>query len=216
MSIEHARATLVNCVRLYAEAHARCRSVPVPGTPSETIIGWWAELKTRGDLLTDAVAALEKACLPETVYAVFCEGVYRHECIGVFFDEAAAKNAADAAARADNDSYHRYSVVPFTPNVGNLPAGKMHTMIFEPDAIYSVEKNTVDLVPKASTPCPVDFDALRAQADADPAAVPKTLPPEKREGVSELIEAARALRATPAPRPADWLRLYAALDKVTP
>lgn len=47
------------------------------------------------------------------VFAVFKEGVYRHECGGVFEAEDAARERADALAREDQDDYHTYEVVPF-------------------------------------------------------------------------------------------------------
>ena len=47
------------------------------------------------------------------VYAVFKQGVYRHQCGGVTSDKRKAIRWADELAAADIDSYHEYEVVPF-------------------------------------------------------------------------------------------------------
>lgn len=65
------------------------------------------------------------------LYCVFQEGVYRHECAGVFDSWAEAVKAADAIAFADHDSYHNYDVFQFTLN----EIGK------EGSALYSVNKD---------------------------------------------------------------------------
>jgi hypothetical protein len=48
-----------------------------------------------------------------TVYAVFKEGVYRHECGGIFSTQEAAINAAKFLIAGESDDWHTYSVVPF-------------------------------------------------------------------------------------------------------
>jgi hypothetical protein len=48
-----------------------------------------------------------------TIYAVFKQGVYRHECLGVFSSEAMARAAAESYAKGE-DGYHTFEVVPFT------------------------------------------------------------------------------------------------------
>lgn len=48
-----------------------------------------------------------------TAYAVFRQGVYRHECGGIFSTEALAQATANALAGGDVDGYHTYEVVPF-------------------------------------------------------------------------------------------------------
>lgn len=50
------------------------------------------------------------------VYCVFQEGVYRHECGGVYDSREAAIAAAQAIAADDRDDYHSYDVVAFTLN----------------------------------------------------------------------------------------------------
>jgi hypothetical protein len=50
------------------------------------------------------------------VYTVFQEGVYRHDCEGVFDTLEAAVAAADAIAAADRDDNHDYVVVPWALN----------------------------------------------------------------------------------------------------
>lgn len=49
----------------------------------------------------------------KVVYAVFQQGIYRHECLGIFSSESAAKETADAAAQNEKDAYHSFVVVPF-------------------------------------------------------------------------------------------------------
>lgn len=75
-----------------------------------------------------------------TVYAVFREGVYRHECAGVFSTEAIAKAMADALAEYEADDYHEYVVIPFEVGVAGVVSadGKR---ISEPDKVYSVRKS---------------------------------------------------------------------------
>lgn len=50
------------------------------------------------------------------LYAVFQEGVYRHDCVGVFDADRKAIDAADLTAANDRDSYHDYRVVPLVLN----------------------------------------------------------------------------------------------------
>lgn len=50
------------------------------------------------------------------VYVVFKEGIYRHECAGVFTTLGKAKKAAISARDGDSDDYHHYDVVPFELN----------------------------------------------------------------------------------------------------
>jgi hypothetical protein len=47
------------------------------------------------------------------LFAVFREGIYRHECVGIFSTRKKAATAADTAANKDVDGYHTYAVVPF-------------------------------------------------------------------------------------------------------
>ncbi len=47
------------------------------------------------------------------VYAVFREGVYRHQCGGIFTSLEIAKHVARACCERDYDGYHTYDVVPF-------------------------------------------------------------------------------------------------------
>jgi hypothetical protein len=48
-----------------------------------------------------------------TVFVVFQEGVYRHDCGGVFTSLELAKAAADQRKAAERDNYHEWTVVPF-------------------------------------------------------------------------------------------------------
>lgn len=47
------------------------------------------------------------------IFAVFQEGVYRHDCCGVFSKQELAEAAALQAAQNDKDNYHEYHVRPF-------------------------------------------------------------------------------------------------------
>lgn len=51
-----------------------------------------------------------------TLYAVFKQGAYRHECLGIFDDDLEAKVVAEHAATTGSDHYHRFEVVPFELN----------------------------------------------------------------------------------------------------
>jgi hypothetical protein len=50
------------------------------------------------------------------LYAVFKEGVLRHECGGIFSTFKAALDAATNLINGERDSYHTYEVVPFFLN----------------------------------------------------------------------------------------------------
>lgn len=47
------------------------------------------------------------------VYAVFKQGVYRHECGGVFSTPELACDAANSLINGERDDYHDYHVVCF-------------------------------------------------------------------------------------------------------
>ncbi len=68
-----------------------------------------------------------------TVWAVFKEGVYRHECGGIFTSLEKATAAAEQLAIAEKDDYHRFEVVPFTvDSVTQSEDGELE----EPEAVY--------------------------------------------------------------------------------
>jgi hypothetical protein len=48
-----------------------------------------------------------------TIYAVFKQGVYRHECGGVFSTMEMAYAVARQLLAAECDHYHTYEVTPF-------------------------------------------------------------------------------------------------------
>ena len=50
------------------------------------------------------------------LFAVFKEGVYRHQCGGIFDDSEKAKEAAEKLRDGERDVYHEYVVVPFILN----------------------------------------------------------------------------------------------------
>jgi len=68
------------------------------------------------------------------LFCVFQEGVYRHECVGVFGSIEKAKDAANRIAAADSDDYHSYDVFDFTLN----EVGK------EDRALYSVRRGEAE------------------------------------------------------------------------
>lgn len=47
------------------------------------------------------------------VFAVFKQGIYRHECGGVFSSLERATDAAKALMQGERDDYHHYEVVRF-------------------------------------------------------------------------------------------------------
>lgn len=78
-----------------------------------------------------------------TVYAVFREGVYRHECGGIFMTLDKATACADLLAESDVDDHHEYRVVPFMlDQAGELAdgwAGNYSGAISEADPIYTAK-----------------------------------------------------------------------------
>lgn len=69
------------------------------------------------------------------LFAVFKEGVYRHECGGIFDSKDAAVKAAEKLRDGENDDYHSYVIVPF-----NLNEITHQTALIEktrPDALQS-------------------------------------------------------------------------------
>lgn len=79
------------------------------------------------------------------VFAVFREGIYRHECGGVFDTIEEAVAAADLRRKAEPDDHHHYVVVPFVLNSitpckdeqgqGMFKDGELN----EPAAVYDTE-----------------------------------------------------------------------------
>lgn len=52
-----------------------------------------------------------------TVYVVFKQGIYRHECGGVFLTVSEAEAAALTLLAGEPDDYHYYTIVPFIVGV---------------------------------------------------------------------------------------------------
>lgn len=50
------------------------------------------------------------------VFAVFQNGVYRHECAGIFDTLDKAENCAEELVAAEKDTYHNYEVCSFELN----------------------------------------------------------------------------------------------------
>lgn len=87
-----------------------------------------------------------------TVYAVFKEGIYRHECAGVFSVLERAKQVA-AECLERGDGHHSFEVVPFEVDAPTVFARdtldpelddydrRMHgDDIRDPDSVYKVTK----------------------------------------------------------------------------
>jgi hypothetical protein len=60
------------------------------------------------------------------IFAVFRQGFYRHECMGIFTTQALAEACMNAARDAEPDKYHAFAVVPFklneaTPYINGKP-----------------------------------------------------------------------------------------------
>jgi hypothetical protein len=79
-----------------------------------------------------------------TLYAVFREGAYRHECAGVFSTLEAAAACADALAEGDVDHHHSYDVVPFRLDEPAQVSASRHPgnspTIHEEEWIYSIRR----------------------------------------------------------------------------
>jgi hypothetical protein len=78
------------------------------------------------------------------LFAVFREGVYRHECGGIFTTMEAAKNCADVLAIRDLDSYHSYAVRKYEsdalPILALTSSALRSPAIQESPEIYSVRR----------------------------------------------------------------------------
>jgi len=80
-----------------------------------------------------------------TVYLVFREAVYRHECLGVFSTLEKAKETADTEAAIESDDRHYIVIYPFELDValiGTWTAPGPHARgrnpnFVEPNAAYS-------------------------------------------------------------------------------
>lgn len=73
------------------------------------------------------------------VYAVFKEGMFRHECGGIFDTEQQARDAADALKKNECDDYHQFVVLPFHINaVTPAQPFEFYTRLCEPGTIYQV------------------------------------------------------------------------------
>lgn len=55
------------------------------------------------------------------LYAVFKEGVYRHDCYGIFSTQEKAEAVAKEAAEAETDDWHNFDVQEYALDVS---AGK--------------------------------------------------------------------------------------------
>jgi hypothetical protein len=73
--------------------------------------------------------------MAQEVFVVFKQGVYRHECGGVFLTLGDAERAAESLLRGEPDGYHRYEVVPF--RIGEVTSqsflgGRYDPNLYEP------------------------------------------------------------------------------------
>ncbi len=74
------------------------------------------------------------------LFAVFKEGAFRHECGGIFDDQAKAIAAAREFALGETDGYHSYDVVPFTLNVVSKRNFDHRDHLVESEPLFSTDK----------------------------------------------------------------------------
>jgi hypothetical protein len=67
------------------------------------------------------------------VFAVFREGVFRHQCGGIFTTPYEAIEAAKSLMGKESDNYHSYDVVPFLINVVAVEEPDNEGLSFAPD-----------------------------------------------------------------------------------
>lgn len=83
------------------------------------------------------------------LFAVFREGVQRHECGGIFTTYPKAKAAAIALCRGEPDDWHRYGVVAFNLDevTPQYPATEAFTYggLLEPPALCEVTREGEEL-----------------------------------------------------------------------
>jgi hypothetical protein len=77
------------------------------------------------------------------VFVVFKQGVYRHECGGVFFTKGDAESAAATLLRGEPDDYHTYEVVPFC--IGEITSqvvtpNRFDAHLHEPDSVCTFKR----------------------------------------------------------------------------
>lgn len=80
------------------------------------------------------------------VFAVFQQGVYRHECGGIFETKDAAVEHALRLAAMDGDSYHEYEVFPFKLNEQrHFSSGEgRFRWLCDPAAIFKARKKVAE------------------------------------------------------------------------
>jgi hypothetical protein len=71
------------------------------------------------------------------LFAVFKQGVYRHECGGIYDSIELAKKSANTFCESDYDSYHCWEVVEFELNE---PTPAIDDNLVENQPIYTVRK----------------------------------------------------------------------------
>ena len=81
------------------------------------------------------------------LFVVHKEGIYRHECGGVFSEYSRAVDAAIALANGDTDSYHTYEVRQYFLNVVTAQEpfrvesyGRFGGEMTEADVLFKTEK----------------------------------------------------------------------------
>ena len=80
------------------------------------------------------------------LYAVFKEGLYSHECVGIFDSLEVAQDVAVRAISMEPDDYHTYDIVPFTLNVTSSWNGSMKwNELQEPERLYIVSRNNTEV-----------------------------------------------------------------------
>ena len=71
------------------------------------------------------------------VYAVFKEGVYRHECGGIFSTLELAKKSAKSLISGETDDYHTYSILTFDLDAQTT---QIDGDLTEPECVFSCRR----------------------------------------------------------------------------
>lgn len=124
----------------------------------------------------------------KTVYAVFEQGVYRHQCGGIFETLKEARDAAKTLIMGERDDYHKFTVVPFvtglrtsqTPldsdNDDDDDAGLGPGRLREPPTIYRVKRCGERLIEDGEVEAPrISLLSLRGVALAGVGVLSNTL-----------------------------------------
>jgi hypothetical protein len=102
------------------------------------------------------------------IYSIFREGIYRHECLGIFTDLDIAICVAMNEAVMEPDNYHSIEVRPFELNMPTPKSIKtaLPSSYVECDAPLSYRRDTV-LAMEQLVCFPHVFNSLKESQDAN-------------------------------------------------